>query len=366
VDRAPPDPEDRGVIEIAITLPLASYTLRVEATLGGGVTAVMGPSGSGKTSLLEALAGLRARVQGRLVVGGAAVMDSALGLRVPPEARRFGYVPQDAGLFPHLTVLGNVSFGARGDLRRVETSLETLELGPLRDRYPASLSGGEKQRVALARALATSPALLLLDEPLAALDVGLKERILPYLVRIRDEWKVPTLYVTHNVGETLALAGHVLLLGEGRVEAQGPPLALLSSAGLVREAEAGIENLFAGRVLAHDPEGGITRVRLEDGPEVAVTLSAERLPGQRVTVAVRAEDVLVGAERPRGLSARNVHEARIVSLERTGIDVLLRCALAGSPGSWMARVTPAAVAALDLRPERPVWLAVKSHSFRLA
>ena len=354
------------MIEIALTLPLAAFPLRVEAVLGEGVTAVMGPSGAGKTSLLEALAGLRPRVRGRLVVGGAVLMDSARGRWVPPEARRVGYVPQDAGLFPHLTVSGNVSFGARGDLRRVETSLDTLELRPLRDRHPASLSGGEKQRVALARALATAPALLLLDEPLAALDVGLKERILPYLVRIRDEWKVPTLYVTHNVGEALALAGHVLLLGEGRVEAQGPPQALLSSAGLVREAEAGIENLFAGRVIAHDPEGGITRVQLDLGPEISVTLSAERLPGQKVTVAVRAEDVLVGAEQPRGLSARNVYEARIASVERTGVDVLLRCALTGSRSSWLARVTPSAVAALGLHPDRVVWLAVKSHSVRLA
>jgi molybdate transport system ATP-binding protein len=353
------------VIEIAITLPLAAFPLRVEAVFGEGVTAVMGPSGAGKTSLLEALAGLRPRVEGRLVVGGSVVMDSARGLRLPPEARRFGYVPQDAGLFPHLTVSGNVSFGARGDRRRVETSLDTLEIGHLGDRRPASLSGGEKQRVALARALATAPALLLLDEPLAALDVGLKERILPFLVRIRDEWKVPTLYVTHNVGEALALAGHVLLLGEGRVEAQGPPLALLSSAGLVREAEAGIENLFAGRVVAHDPDGGITRVQLDLGPEVSVTLSAERLPGHRVTVAVRAEDVLVAAEPPRGLSARNVYEARIASVEHTGVDVVLRCALSGGSGAWLARVTPSAVAALDLRPERVVWLAVKSHSLRL-
>ena len=246
----------------------------------------------------------------------------------------------------------------------VEGALATLEIGHLRDRYPASLSGGEKQRVALARALAAAPRLLLLDEPLAALDVGLKERILPYLVRVRDEWRVPTLYVTHNVGEVLALAGHVVLLRDGRVEAQGAPLALLSSAGLVREAEAGIENLFSGRVASHDPEGGVTRVEIEEGTTVSVAMAPDRAVGTRVTLAVRAEDVLVAVEPPHGLSARNVYPARITSLERTGVDVLLRCALGGS--TWLARVTPSAVSALDLRADKTVWLAVKSHSVRIA
>jgi molybdate transport system ATP-binding protein len=364
VDHAPARAAGPGVIELALELPLSRFTLRVETRLGEGATAVMGPSGSGKTSLLEALAGLRRKARGRILADGQVLLDTSRGTCCPPEARRIGYVPQDAGLFPHLTALGNVRFGARGEPGLVEGAVDTLEIGGLKDRYPASLSGGEKQRVALARALATRPRLLLLDEPLAALDVGLRERILPYLLRIRDEWKVPCLYVTHNVGEALALAGQLLLLREGQVEAQGAPLALLSSPGLSREAEAGIENLLPGRVLSHDLEAGVTRVRVEEGPEVSVALSPGRPVGSAVTVALRAEDVLVSVEPVRGLSARNVYEARIASQERTGVDVTLRCTLRDG-GVLLARITPGAATALGLVPDRAVWLAVKSHSIQM-
>jgi len=353
------------VIDIRVEVPLAGPDLRVEARLPAAVTAVMGPSGAGKTSLLEAIAGLRRRARGRIVCGDAVFLDTERGVDVAPERRRVGYVPQDAGLFPHLTALGNVRFGARGDGGRVETAIDTLDLRPLLPRHPASLSGGEKQRVALARALATSPRILLLDEPLAALDVELKERVLPYLMRIRDEWKVPILYVTHNVGEALALAGHVLLLRDRRVEAQGPPLDLLSSPGLSVEAEAGIENLLAGRVLAHDAAGGVSRVELQGGIPLSVPLAATRAIGTPVMVAIRAEDVLVSSAPMPGLSARNVYEARVEALEHTGIDVTLRCALPAAPSPWLARVTPAAVQALGLKAGQPVWLAVKSHSVRL-
>jgi len=353
------------VIEISIDVPLAPFALRVEARLPGAITAVMGPSGSGKTTLLESLAGLRPRARGRVAVGGDVLLDTAAGVSWRPEARRIGYVPQDAGLFPHLTALGNVRFGARGDASRVEAAIDTLEIRGLLGRYPASLSGGEKQRVALARALATSPRLLLLDEPLAALDVGLRERILPWLVRVRDEWRLPCLYVTHNVGEALALAARLLLLRDGRVEAEGAPGDLLASPALAREAETGIENLLPGRVVSHDAEGGVTRVRADAGFEMTVGLVPDRAAGTAVTLAVRAEDVLVAVEAVRGLSARNVYPARIAALERTGVDVTLRAVLEGSGAALLARVTPAAVRALGLEAGKGVWLAVKSHSVRL-
>ena len=353
------------MIELRVDVPLAGSDLRVEAELPAAVTAVMGPSGAGKTSLLEAIAGLRRRARGRIACGDAVFLDTERGVDVPPEQRRVGYVPQDAGLFPHLTALGNVRFGARADDGRVETAIEILDLRPLLRRHAASLSGGEKQRVALARALATSPRILLLDEPLAALDVELKERVLPYLMRIRDEWKVPMLYVTHNVGEALALADEVLLLRDGRVEAQGRPLDLLSSPGISAEAEAGIENLFPGRVLAHDVDGGVTRVQVEGGPQVSVSVAPRRALGSAVTLAIRAEDILVATEAPRGLSARNVYEARLVSLERTGVDVTLRFEIEGAERPWLARLTPAAVKALEMRPGARAWLAVKSHSVRV-
>jgi molybdate transport system ATP-binding protein len=273
-----------------------------------------------------------------------------------------GYVPQDAGLFPHLSVLDNVRFGARADARAVEAAIDTLEIRSLVGRSPRSLSGGERQRVALARALATRPRLLLLDEPLAALDPGLRERILPWLLRVRDEWTLPCLYVTHNVGEALAVASHLVVLQGGRVEAEGEPRSLLSAPAVVGEAEAGIENLLPGRVVAHDTAGGITRVRTDTGFDVSITLTVERPVGAALTLAVRSEDVLVCAAPVEGLSARNIYPAEVAALERTGPDVVLRGGLENGGGELLARVTPAAVAALDLAPGRRVWLAVKSHS----
>ena len=355
------------MIELDLELPLSAFALRVTTRLEGGVTAVMGPSGSGKTSLLEAVCGLRGPVRGRIVLGDLTLLDSATGVCLPPEERRIGYVPQDAGIFPHLTAGANVRFGARGDLASIEAAVSTLEIRPLLDRYPASLSGGEKQRVALARALAIRPRLLLLDEPLAALDAPLRERILPYLLRVRDDWKVPMVYVTHNPGEAAAVASRVVLLRDGRVESSGAPLDLLGSAALARDDALGFENLLPGRVVAHDEEGGVTLVEVAGGLRVAAPLHAGRALGSAVALAIRAEDVLLAAEAPRRLSARNVYEGRVAWIGRTGSDVTVRCVPLRAPGAseWIVRVTPAAVASLGLAASSAVFLAVKSHSVRL-
>ena len=353
------------MIELALELPLARFPLRVDARLGDGITAIMGPSGSGKTSLLEAVAGLRPRTRGRIVVNGTTLLATADGVRLRPEHRRVGYVPQDAGLFPHLTALGNVRFGARGATDRVRAAIETLELTPLLASHPATLSGGEKQRVALARSLASDPRLLLLDEPLAALDVGLRERIVPYLLRIHDEWRVPVLYVTHSVGEALSLAEAVLLLREGAVEAHGPALDLLSRPAISRAAESGIENLLTAQVVANDAEGGTTRVVLDDGTALSIPLLSARGPGDAVNLAIRAEDILVAVEPVHGLSARNVIEVRITAIDRIGRDALLRCGRTSGGRSWLVRITPSAVASLGLVSGQAVRLAIKSHSFRV-
>jgi molybdate transport system ATP-binding protein len=350
-------------LDLDLTLPLTGFTLRVKARMPAGVTAVMGPSGAGKTSLLEAIAGLRHRARGRIAVGGDVLLDART--RWPPERRRVGYVPQDAALFPHLTVVENVRFGARADAEAVDAAIDTLEIRPLLDRRTAGLSGGEQQRVALARALAIRPRLLLLDEPLAGLDPGLRERILPWLLRVRDEWALPCLYVTHNVGEALAAASHLLVLRRGRVEAEGEPRTLLSTPAVVDEAAGGLENLLPGHVLAHDADGGITRVRTEAGFDVSITLAPDHAVGTPVTLTLRSEDILVCRSPVEGLSARNVYPALIVALERTGPDIVVRGGLENGGGELMARVTPAAVVALGLVPGRKVWLAVKSHSVRV-
>jgi len=199
------------VIEVDLTLPLAHFTLAVQCALGEKVTAVIGPSGSGKTSLIESIAGLRPKATGRVVIDGVDVMP------LPPERRRIGYVPQDVALFPHLNARRNLTFGGN---ERFDEIVSILELAPLLHRAPASLSGGERQRVALGRALMTSPRLLLLDEPLAAVDQPLRERVLVFLQRVRD-LGVPMIYVTHQPAEAAALAAWSVVLEEGRIVNQG-------------------------------------------------------------------------------------------------------------------------------------------------
>jgi len=351
------------MIELSLTLPLADTTLAVEATLPRA-TAIMGASGAGKTSLLEAVAGLRPRTRGRVVVDGDPLLDDARGVRLPPEQRRVGYVPQDAQLFPHLSVRENVLFGARAASGRVTAMLEVLELTRLLERRPATLSGGERQRVALARALATDPRLLLLDEPLAGLDVALRDRVLPYLLRLRAEWNVPTLYVTHQLGEAIALAETVLVLDGGRVARQESPLALLGRDEKTAAADSDLENFLPGRVRAHDEAGGVTRVALDGGGEMTVPLAAGHAPGTSLTLVVRAEDVLVAAEPPTRISARNVFQARVAACARAGSDVTLQCALVDGGLAVLVRLTPSAVAALGIQHGSRVWLAIKSHSIR--
>ena len=212
-----------------VRLSLASFSLAVDATLHGRVTALFGASGAGKTTLLEIVAGLRRPQRARIELGERVLTDTEAGIWLPPERRRVGYVPQDGALFPHLSVRANVLYGNRRDTHgphnfSLESVVETLEIGALLDRpNVGSLSGGERQRVALARALLASPELLLLDEPLAGLDAALKSRILPYLLRVRDEFAVPMLFVSHAPAEVLALCDDVLVLDRGRVIGQGAP-----------------------------------------------------------------------------------------------------------------------------------------------
>lgn len=211
-----------------LQLPLANFTLKVDATLRGRVTAFFGASGAGKTSLLEIIAGLRRPASGAVHVDGVVLTDVASHAFVPPEKRAIGYVPQEGALFPHLSVKQNLLYGC--DLTRsrptgltFEHVTEVLEIAPLTGRKVGTLSGGEKQRVAFGRALLAAPRLLLLDEPLAGLDLPLRERLLPYLARVRDEFEIPMIYVTHSPDEVMELCDEVLLLAEGRVEYHAKP-----------------------------------------------------------------------------------------------------------------------------------------------
>ena len=270
----------------------------------------MGPSGSGKTTLLDAVAGLRDIAAGEIEIGGRTLFSSARKINLPPQRRGIGYVPQEGALFPHLSVRKNILFGGERTRHAADSKaigldhvLEVLEIAHLLPRPVTQLSGGEAQRVALARAILSRPQLLLLDEPLAALDIGLKERILPYLARVRDEFGIPMIYVTHNVTEVLTLADWVLMIRSGRLVAQGVPRETLTSGRAVREIpEEQLENVFTVTFIESDKEAGRTRVRLLSGAELFIPyLTQPDRPTFQIRVS--ADDILIGTQRPEGISA---------------------------------------------------------------
>lgn len=214
-----------------VRCPLAHFTLALDVEIARDVTALFGPSGAGKTTVLDLIAGLRRSPSAYIELDGRVLTDTSAGREVPARDRHIGYVPQDGALFPHLSVRGNLQYGHRGGGQNGVSSdrvTEVLDIGHLLDRRIGGLSGGERQRVALARALLSSPKLLLLDEPLASLDEDLRTRVLSYLKRVRDELKVPMLYVSHSRSEVVELCEEVLVLERGVLKGQGEPRRLLT------------------------------------------------------------------------------------------------------------------------------------------
>jgi molybdate transport system ATP-binding protein len=219
---------DPDVIALDFTLRQGAFTLEVAESLEARVTALFGPSGAGKTTILDAIAGLRTPASGSIALGSRVLFDRARGLDLQPHRRHVGYVAQDVALFPHMSVRRNVLYGRRdGQKLALSTVAQMLEIEGLLDRDVPQLSGGERQRVAIARALMSAPEILLLDEPLAAVDVERRRRILPYLERVRDDLAVPIVYVTHDASEVRQLADHVVILDQGRVIRSGAPATAL-------------------------------------------------------------------------------------------------------------------------------------------
>lgn len=341
-------------LDIHLRHAFPGFQLEVDMVLPGGLTCLFGRSGSGKTSIVNAVAGLLRPDQARIVLDGVALDD------LPPHRREVGYVFQDARLFPHLTVAQNLTYGPRVRGRTVEglaRVVELLGIGALLARRPAALSGGEKQRVAIGRTLLSQPRLLLMDEPLAALDEARKAEILPYIEALRDETGLPILYVSHAVPEVARLATTIAVIEAGRVQALGPAADILSdpaTAQLMGLRDAGA--VLTARIAAQE-EDGLTRLDTAGGPLWLPRIAGAA--GRSLRVRIIAQDVILSRERPVGLSALNILPARVVALhDGQGPGVLVR--LEVGEEHILARVTRRSAQALALAPGVTVHAVLKS------
>ncbi|MEM7311374.1 MAG: molybdenum ABC transporter ATP-binding protein [Planctomycetota bacterium] len=352
-----------SLFDIELRVELTSFTLDYRLRTDDRTVGVFGHSGAGKTTVIEHIAGWRRGAAGKVEIGGRVLLDSSAGVFAPPRHRGIGYVPQDILLFPHWTVQQNVMAGSerpeKGAPIEVDRVLEVLELGSLLDRPVRRLSGGERHRVALARALSSQPSLLLLDEPLSSLDHRLRRRILGDLVRVRDEFHVPMLLISHDPTEVQVLCDRVQRLERGKVVAEGAPGQVLGGSG-----GADFENVLAGTVAGiHDHTA---RVALASGHElIAPRAGVDK--GDRVVLGLRADDVLVATEAPRGISARNVLPARVERLGEAADSVELLAVLVGegAPTELRVRITEDAVRQLDLAVGREVTLILKTNSLEV-
>ena len=350
---------------------------RLDATLTAptpGVIALFGRSGSGKSTLTNVISGLLTPDVGTVTLDGERLTDMRQGIVVPVERRRIGYVFQDARLFPHLSVAGNLRYGERR--RRAASTVSgfdevvaLLGLTPLLQKKPRQLSGGERQRVSLGRALLSQPRLLLLDEPLASLDVARREEVLPYLVALRDRLSIPMVYVSHQFEEVLRLATHLVLLEGGRVLAEGP----VDEMSLYPVLQGIIGPDLVGAVV----EGLVTRVNTETGSaEIALgtgtlQVSLRDVPvGARVRLQLLARDVILATQPVQGLSVRNALASTVIAIADDWFGAaLVRVDVGGA--IVLARITQDALRALRLRPGDAVWTLIKAvstrgHTFTLA
>jgi molybdate transport system ATP-binding protein len=351
------------MLSVAVTHRLGTFTLDAAFEAAGGLTALFGRSGAGKTSLVNIIGGLLRPDRGRVVINGRVLIDTAQRVFVPRHRRRVGYVFQEPRLFPHLTVRQNLLYGRwftpTAERREsLEPVIELLGLGALLDRGPALLSGGEKQRVAIGRALLASPQLLLMDEPLASLDETRKSEILPYIERLRDENRVPIVYVSHSVPEVTRLATTMVLLSDGKVAATGALSDIMGRVDLVPltgRYEAGA--VLEMRVAAHDEAYQLTTLRSAAGelrvPRIDIGI------GATLRVRVRARDVVLGLKAPEELSALNVLSGRIAEIGTfDGPVVDVRVDLNGE--TLLARVTRLTIDRLGLAHGRPVFAIIKT------
>ncbi len=349
---------------VRLHLARPPFTLSVDLQLPeAGITVLFGASGSGKTTVLRCVAGLERAHDAQVRIGGELWQDDRQRLFVPTWRRPIGYVFQEASLFDHLDVRANIAFGLKRipvgqAAQTVDHAVELLGIGHLLNRMPSRLSGGERQRVAIARALATRPRLLLLDEPLAALDHARKQEILPWLERLRDHLHMPMLYVTHSADELARLADHVVVLDAGRVRAQGPTTELLSSISAAVLSGDEVGAVLPGRVVERQAEWHLCRVEFGGG---SLWLRDSGLAvGQAVRLRVLARDVSLAVHEPQGSSILNHLPCTIeaCATDAHPSQVLVRAAVGST--HLLARITARSFQALGLSPGRDAWLQVKS------
>ncbi len=353
-------------LRLDLTLALGDFSLTLEESLPAqGVTAIFGPSGSGKTSLLRAIAGFETPDTGHMALGDEVWFDSERKINQPACVRPVGFLFQDLRLFPHLDVAGNLAFAERRSRAvpvgfRRHDLISIFELGPLLSRRVTRLSGGEAQRVALARTLLTKPKLLLLDEPLSAVDQSRKAEILPYLDRALTTLRIPTLYVSHDVDEVAHIADRVLVLTAGRVAMRGSVSEVIARFDMaIADERYGASVLIEGQVDHHDERLELTQVDI-GGELLAIPGEAALTPGSRVRLRVRARDVALATERSQSISIRNQLPGILKTLQPGPGPGLVEASVELRGCEVRACLTHAAVLDLELAPGMQVFVLVKS------
>lgn len=357
------------MIEARLRLVWPGFSLEVDERLpAAGVTVLFGHSGSGKTTLLRCIAGLEQAADGFLTFKGEVWQDARTW--VPPHRRPLGYVFQEASLFPHLTVLGNLRYGRdrsrrrhrEGDSRNERVSLdqaiELLGIGHLLDRKPGRLSGGERQRVGIARALAVNPRVLLMDEPLAALDLPRKQEILPYMERLHEQLAIPVVYVSHSSDEVARLADHLVVMDAGSVLASGALSDVLSRLDLPIRLGEETGVVIEGRIVERDARWHLVRVSW--GGEGVWVRDPGGADGRTVRVRILARDVSLARERTQGSSILNILPARVIGMGDDEHPALTLAKLTVDGAVLLARLTRRSCAELGLMPGRPIWIQIKA------
>ena len=352
------------MIDAALSLRRAGFALELALALPArGVSALFGPSGCGKTTVLRALAGLE-RAAGRVVFDGETWQDDTAGVFVPTHRRAIGYVIQEAALFPHLDVRGNLDYGLRrvpAAQRRIvlDRAVDLLGIGALMARRTTTLSGGERQRVAIARALATSPRLLMMDEPLAALDAARKAELLPYLDALHEELALPIVYVSHSIDEVARLADHLVVMQDGRVRAEGPVAEMLARLDLPLPfgEETGV--VLDARIGQRDPDWHLVRLDVDDA--CRFWSRDPGLPiGRRVRLRVLARDVSLARSAQTGTSIGNQLRGTVEAIADTGHAAIVLVRVRVGSSAIVAQLSRRSAHALSLAPGLGVWAQVKT------